>query len=114
MLGPTNQGIKVLLERDLFAFWDETAGRVNSTNPLYKDMPDWRNHPRVIKIALFDPREVEKSGMQSLAFNNIALMFLETQEGKKDQVTGRFIEFAKGIGGGPDTGASVLYLRLVE
>jgi hypothetical protein len=53
--------------------------------------------------------------MQDLTFNNIALLFLESQRNPRDPIVGRFLYFANGSGrGGPTDGSLVLYLRLVE
>jgi hypothetical protein len=70
--------------------------------------------PRVIKIALFDISQITGPGMQSIKFNNFALMFLENQRNPRDPIEGRFLFWAKGSDSGPTTGSLVLYLRLVE
>lgn len=116
MVGPTKQGVEALVEQDPGAQWDPSldngkGGVVGSSHA------NWRDSPRVIKLALFDPAEEYKSGRISVKFNNIALMFIEEyQQGKgktEDAVIGRFITFAPGTatpGGGP----LAKVLRLVE
>lgn len=117
MIGPTHKGIGELISRDPDAKWDSNTQTVVGCdlcgNPSNPDA--WKGSPRVIKVALFDPSQVEKSGMQALKFNNIAMVFLEEQQSQKDPVTARFLYFADGSGpGGPTSGTLVLYLRLVE
>lgn len=120
MVGPTFQGIRELIGQDPTATWawntdpDHEGGRVGYVNTTY-DGP-WMESPRVIKVALFDPRQMTQSGMQDIQFNNIALVFLEEFGGGNESVFGRFITFAEGSGGGPGptSGSTVLYLRLVE
>ncbi len=73
------------------------------------------NSPRVVKMALFDPAEIEGSGMQTISFNNFALYFIEDQQSPQDPVVGRFLYFVGGEESpGPTTGSLVRYLRLVE
>jgi hypothetical protein len=112
MVGPTWQGIKELLDKDASAFWDEDMndglGGVNSEHGLAS--------PRVVKIALFPPGEIDGSGMQEIHFNNFALMFMESASGQQDPVMARFIKYASGSGEGTGetTGSLILFLRLVE
>jgi hypothetical protein len=120
MVGPTAQGIDELIAQDPTATWSwnrdpfHEGGRPGYVNTTYPG--DWMESPRVIKVALFDPRQMTKSGMQEIEFNNIALVFLEEFHGGNAEVFGRFITFAEGSGGGPGptSGSTVLYLRLVE
>jgi hypothetical protein len=114
MIGPTFQGIRDLIALDPDASWNPDTGEVEGWD-VTKYGTDWRSSPRVIKIALFDPIQLQKGGLQDLYFNNIALMFLEDQKNPRDPIIGRFLYFASGAGtGGPDDGSLVLYLRLVE
>ncbi len=114
MIGPTFQGIKDLIAYDPGATWNTTTNSVDGSD-WESSEGGWMASPRVIKIALFDPSQIEGSGMQELIFNNIALLFLEDQKNPRDPIVGRFLYFADGAGaGGPTTGSLVLYLRLVE
>jgi hypothetical protein len=112
MVGPTWQGVKDLIDQDVNAFWDpdlnDGLGGVNSEHGLAS--------PRVVKIALFPPGEIDGSGMQEIHFNNFALMFMESATGQHDPVIARFIKYASGSGegSGETTGSLVLFLRLVE
>jgi hypothetical protein len=108
MIGPTFQGIDELIAQDPNAVWE--TGGVNS--PTYGT---GLASPRVVKVALFDPTQVTGSGMQSIEFNNFALMFLEGQENPNAPVIGRFMYYVSGEGSNnATTGSLVLYLRLVE
>lgn len=107
MVGPTYQGIDELISEDPNATW--TNGEVTGSK-----FDDWMQSPRVVKIALFNPEQVTGPGMQEIEFNNFALMFIEEQQSPQDPVTGRFLYYATGDGGGPTTGSLVKFLRLVE
>lgn len=102
MIGPTFQGVQDLIEMDdrpAAEIWDEImAGDLSS--------------PRVIKITLFDPEEVAKSGRQYIKFNNIALLFIEKQDKSKDPIVARFIKYADGSQVGD--GSLIRLLQLVE
>lgn len=117
MLGPTHQGVDELIAEDPEAYWGPTAadGRGGIVNSAYGS--DGMNSPRVIKVALFDPRQIDGSGMQTITFNNFALLFLEEQTTMKDPITARFLYFVSGEesdSDGETTGSLVRYLRLVE
>lgn len=113
MIGPTFQGIRELIAADPNIYW------INGRGPV-RDEPgvgtvDVVNSPRIIKIALFQPDEIQGSGMQSIKFNNFALMFLEEQGNSQDPVVARFMYWPTGEeSNGPETGTLVRYLRLVE
>jgi hypothetical protein len=109
MVGPTHFGIEDLIALDPDAYWDPVTNSVKGS-----DWGNWLDSPRVIKIALWDPIEVQKSGKQSIKFTNISLMFVEEQEKMKDPVTARFITYAQGTGPGPKAGPLVKILQLVE
>lgn len=113
MVGPTYQGIDALVDLDPDVTWDNTLG------PVYIGRDGTRtpalSSPRIVKVALFRPDEIAGSGMQSITFNNFALMFLEGQRNAQAPVMARFMYFASGeVSAGPATGSLVRYLRLVE
>jgi hypothetical protein len=126
MIGPTNQGIKTLMDQDPDACFDEFP---DPTHTLYMtgqvkkkdaggnctlDYPNWESSPRVMLVPLFDPNQIQ-SGRTKIAFNNLALIFLEGQENAHAAVYGRFLYFAKSTGPtGPRTGSLVKKLQLVE
>jgi hypothetical protein len=109
MIGPTAQGIGELIDEDPDAYWDDQVDRI-----MGSDFADPMDSPRVIKIALFDISQVSGPGMQSITFNNFALLFLESQTTPRSPVVGRFLYFADGSDEGPVNGSLVYYLRLVE
>jgi hypothetical protein len=113
MIGPTYQGLGELISEDSGASWDPNAngGRGGIVNSAFG--PGMAS-PRVIKVAIFDRSQVTQSGMQSIVFNNFALMFLEDQQSPQAPVNARFLYYAAGDGSGPIDGPLVLYLRLVE
>ena len=112
MVGPTAQGVDDLVKQDPDAYWDQTTGTVKGS---VVGNDNWQSSPRVIKLALFEPGQITKSGMQSIVFNNFAWFFLEGQANQKAPVVGRFIGRLPGEGQseGP-TGSLVRILRLVE
>lgn len=110
MVGPTWQGTKELIDQDPGAYWDSGTNTVAGSSYA----GGWMQSPRVVKIALFDPSQITKSGMQTIKFNNFALMFIEAQNSNKDPITGRFLYYASGSGGGPNTGSLVKVLQLVH
>jgi hypothetical protein len=117
MIGPTFQGISELLDQDPNVRWDPQLGPVRDirTEDGQTVTVTATESPRVIKIALFQPGEIAGSGMQSITFNNFALMFLENMQSPQSPVTARFMYFPNGeAGSGPTDGSLVRYLRLVE
>jgi len=111
MVGPTFQGIRELIDTDPSAYWDEATQSVRGST----FGSNWMESPRVVAIALFAPGELQGSGMQTIRFNNFALMFLETQQSMKDPVTGRFLYYVNGTGApGTTSGSLVKTLKLVK
>lgn len=121
MVGPTFQGVGELIAQDPTAYWEPSAngGRGGVARPNAASPNGWMQvgvaSPRVVKLALFDPTQITGPGMQSIEFNNFALMFLEAQPTPASPVRGRFMYFAGGEStGGPNQGSLVMYLRLVQ
>jgi hypothetical protein len=118
MIGPTMQGVQELIDEDPDAYWEPSAngGKGSVARPDANAPNGWvdvgTSSPRVIKIGIFDPTQITSGGMQSIVFNNFALMFLEPMPGGLSDVSARFMYFASGESGGD--GSLVLYLRLVE
>lgn len=114
MIGPTAQGIDELMEMDPEAEWNPSLN--GSTGGV--DSPEYGQgmaSPRIIKVALFDPTQITGPGMQSIVFNNFALMFLEGQANPNAPVYARFMYYVTGEeSNSTNTGSLVLYLRLVE
>jgi hypothetical protein len=94
--------------------WDENAGGM-VTSPG----ADWRNSPRIIKVAIYNPEYLPDLGPGANAeipFNNVALFFVEDVT-DDNAITGRFLYYVTGSDGGDDdddAGSLVKHVRLVE
>jgi hypothetical protein len=118
MVGPTRQGFNELISQDPGAYWNPTLdngkGGVDGTS-----YGDWRDSPRVIPIALFDPHQIagiQSGGNLTLTFNNFALFFVEgfVGNGVQAPLKGRFLYYATGSGTGPVLGPLTKTLQLIE
>lgn len=109
MVGPSYFGIQDLISLDPTAEWDATGDSVRNSKAT-----NWLDSPRVIKIALWDPIEVQKSGKQYIKFTNIALMFVEEQKRMHDPIIARFITYATGSATTGPGGPLIKTLRLIE
>ncbi|MET0396547.1 MAG: pilus assembly protein TadG-related protein [Longimicrobiaceae bacterium] len=96
MVGPTQQGMGIRIP--------------NGENTTFDEALAGKQTPRVIKLVLYDPGELMKGGKQTVVINNIALMYVESVNG--DDITGRFLKYAEGVGQG--TGSLIKTLQLVE
>jgi len=118
MVGPTIQAFGEVIARDPGAYWNQSLdggkGGVDGSS-----FGDWRNSPRVLPVALFDPIQIagiQSGGNLSITFNNFALYFVEgfVGEGQQAALKGRFLYYATGSGVGPVTGPLTRVLQLVE
>jgi hypothetical protein len=93
--------------------WDAGQKQMQSSSH-----PDWRQSPRVLKLALYDPSLYSPGQMQAgstVEFSNIVLFFLENVDQGAGTVTGRLLYYSAGNtddAGAP--GALVKRVRLVE
>ncbi len=111
MRGPTFQGVGELIKNDPGAYWDNSTQSVKGST--YGS--GWMNSPRIVKVAMFAPGQITKSGMTSIKFNNFGLMFIESMPKQQDPVTGRFLFYVSGSGNpGAQTGSLVKTLKLVK
>jgi Flp pilus assembly protein TadG len=94
--GPVKQGVDDLIAHDPNAYWDATTRTVKGSK--FGDEA-WRASPRVINIALFDPRQPVEPGTRPINITNFATVFLERTSG--DQIIGRFLPVV-GISTGTD------------
>jgi hypothetical protein len=110
MVGPTSQGVEELIRMDPTAYWNTTSHRVESDMGM--------SSPRVVKMALIRPDQIEKSGMQSVTIINFGKFFIEGIQGsgQNERVVGRFLYYVDGmdVGHGNETSPLVKVLRLVE
>jgi Flp pilus assembly protein TadG len=115
MSGPTFQGFKNLVSLDPNATWSDTAyggkGGVINFDPKFGS---WINSPRVVKVALYEPGQIDKPGKTTIHFNNFGLFFIGDAKNKKSPINGRFIMYVSGNSTGPVAGPLVKILRLVE
>lgn len=84
--GPVRQGVEDLIALDPGAYWDGTSRTVRGSR---FGAEAWRASPRVINIALFDPRQPVEPGTRPITITNFATVFLERTSG--DQIVGRFL-----------------------
>ncbi len=102
MVGPTQQGVQMIIDRDPAAQWDEATGTVvNSAYPT---------SPRVIKAAVFDPTlgmQTDVNGRDYLTVVKIVAVFLESHDGS--DVIGRFMKTASGGEPCPDCPVGFLF-----
>jgi Flp pilus assembly protein TadG len=110
MVGPTYQGVQMLVGLDPDAYWDDRSNTVVSKYGM--------DSPRVVTVALFDPAEIAKPGRQYIRFNNFARIFIEEQASPGDPVTGRMLYYVPGVGSagraGQTTGSLVRVLQLIR
>jgi hypothetical protein len=118
MVGPTIQAFGDVIAEDPGAYWDPSlnggTGGIDGSS-----YGDWRDSPRVIPVALFDPNQIagiRSGGNLTLTFNNFALFFVEgfIGQGQQKPLKGRFLYYATGSGVGPVTGPLTKILQLVE
>lgn len=126
MVGPTIDGILDAIALDPDSWWNEEFNRIEGSA-----YDDYRTNPRVLLLALFDPRDIASMGGSTpVVPTNFAYFYLEgfrRQDGTvcdtprcadqgnyKGPVVGRFLFFAQGIGGGGQTGTLVRQLRLID
>ncbi len=119
---PLDGAINQLISEDPGASWDENTRSVVGSS--YKD--GWISSPRVVKVALFSPDQLEGiatdglNGNKNIVFNNFGLLFLETpatgtNTGRPGDITGRFLRYVSGDENlGPAPGPLVKYIKLVE
>jgi hypothetical protein len=115
---PLDKAINQLVSEDDGARWEN--GTVVGSS--YGD--GWISSPRVVKVALFSPDQLQDTqilnGNKNIVFNNFGLLFLEkpTSEprgGEKGNITGRFLRYVGGDENlGPAAGPLVKYIKLVE
>jgi hypothetical protein len=111
MVGPTQQGVNALIDKDPHAYWDDGCNCVKNSA--------FAKSPRIAVIPLYDPVFYElgkKNGSNaSLKIANYLGFFLEGMEG--GQVIGRITPVAGVLAGqaGPaPAGAFPKVIRLVQ
>lgn len=107
MVGPTIQGVDLLVAADPGAYWDSALGAVAGSA--------FGQSPRIVKVPFFDPRFPPVSGRNYVHVAKIGAFFLESV-GPGSQVVARFIRIAtQGTACDPSAPPSFLMgLTLVE
>jgi hypothetical protein len=115
--GPSRHGYEALIDSDPTARW-----AIGPDGKGYVDSPYGDASNRIVTIALMaplPPGHWTAATLNTVTFTNFAMMFIESyqQEGqgnnKVDVIRGRFMYYASG-GEGPNTGALVKHLRLIN
>jgi hypothetical protein len=125
MLGPTLDGIAQLLCEDAGANWDTNTQKITGSKKA-----DPNDTPRLITLALYDPKWIDGSGRQTIQFNNFAKFFLEMPDEWKgkldctkknikapsnaDVIQGRFLYFVGGGTAGNSSGSLIKAIRLIK
>lgn len=114
-----------LIQGDADSYWDPVLNGITNTS-----YPDFRDNPRVMMIAVFDPRQLDSVGA-GVEPTNFGYYYVEgwrrqdgsicdTGPGCGDTATytapliGRFLYYAEGVGSQGPTGPLILQLRLVD
>lgn len=108
-VGPTSQGVDSVIARDPGASWDATNKTI--VGSLYADP---MASPRVLVVALFDPRNPPGNGRDEVTVFQLGGVFLERTSGQ--DVIGRFVgPVAVEPGSSGEDGNNLLYgVRLVR
>ena len=94
MTGPTLQGFKDLIDKDLTARWNSNEGMecvVDAGHEASLESADCRTSKRIRPVPLFDPREQPDPGNKPFVFTNFAGIFVEAIEG--NTVYGRWLGY---------------------
>ncbi len=102
MKGPTKQGVEDLIAQDPTATWDAGCNCVNS--------PLGSSSPRLIRIALFDPRLPVVSGRNYVTVIKVGGFFLASIQPNGD-VIGRYTDVSS-QGGTPNPACT--FLQVVQ
>jgi hypothetical protein len=106
MVGPTRQGVQLLIDSDPNAYWSSGDQSVMGS--------DFGLSPRVILVPFFDPSNPPESGRNYVDVVKIGAFFLESLNGS--EVIGRFVKV--NVPGAPcagnEEGTFLTGIRLVE
>ncbi len=109
MPGKMKPGINALIGSDPDARWDSSADSV-----VGSQFTPWESSPRKVIVPFYDPTVFPLGqGKQDIVFNNFGEIWIEGMVG--DDVMGRFLGFAVGVGGDPGPRVPGLqFVQLVE
>lgn len=112
-VGPTRQGVDGLIAQDSAATYDETTHEVTGSS-----YANWMDSPRLVKVPLYDPRQLLTQGndqIEVVAFGGFWLEGYDTQQGT---MIGYYVTDAAPGGGtsttGPAPGPQLRIIRLVQ
>lgn len=110
------RAVQNILNRDPGATWNQSAKQVTGSTES-----DWTKSPRVITVALMDPRHIHGANPAQqpdgrTEFSNFARIWLDQPEVTDPPGTVRavFLGFATGTSGGTTSGTLVKQLQLIE
>ena len=108
MVGPTNAGTQMLIDRDPSAYWDAGSRRVVSS---------YSPSPRIVVLPVYDPQIYDAGrthGRIDLTIANFVGFYVENLQG--NDVVGRVVPMTGLVRGGipAPTGAFLRAIRLVE
>ena len=117
-VGPISDAWNTRIGYDPGATWDDNQNRVTNSDAGDAWLTD---SPRVVIVALYNPEgEMTGPSDNKLVFNNFAKIFLDKRPSGctgncKDPITGRFLGWVGGPGGGPvQTGTLIKTLQLIK
>jgi hypothetical protein len=92
---------------------DDPGTHWNGTRMQSSSYQNWRSSPRVLRVALYDPAQMQSTS--TVSFNNIVLLFLESVDNSAaGSVTGRILFYAPGNTDEGDPGALVKRVKLIQ
>lgn len=111
MSGPTETGIKNMINKDASAYWDTSCQCVKGS----KHGDYWEASERIGIVPTFDPRREFKPGKRPIEFTNFIALYFEKVEGSgtNQRVYARVL-YAAGIAGGSVNAPMTRVVRLVD
>jgi Flp pilus assembly protein TadG len=99
-VGPTHQGVSVLIGKDPGAYWDPSLGEYGGVANSNAGPDGSSASPRVVVIPMYDPDLPPDSGRNTISVTRLGVFFIDTFQGR--DLKGYFMEgWAQGsLGGG--------------
>jgi Putative Flp pilus-assembly TadE/G-like len=91
---------------------DDPGTSWNTSGMQSTSYPHWRSSPRVLRVALYDPVQMQNSS--TVSFNNIVLFFLESVDASAGSVSGRLLFYAPGNTDEGTVGTLVKRVKLIR
>jgi hypothetical protein len=104
------------------AYWDDESNTIEESSFPDRDRDGLPDSPRVVVVALYDPAaELQAPSDNTIVFNNFAKIWVDQRPpgcsgaGCKSAITGRFLGFVGGPGGGGGvTGTLIKTIQLIR